>query len=150
MTRSIEVSAMAMRRPDYKRHSHQCRIPKGTLLKWTTRLLRESNKRKTMGSFDELYQLINDCSSSPKMPWIGELTVYDTAVRIGAFLKLYPKHIYLHSSTRKGALALGLDCERSTIFVNEVAKVSSAFCKLKPYEIEDCLCIYKVDLTRIK
>lgn len=40
---------------------------------------------------------------------IGELYVYDTAFRIGAYLRLPPTRVYLHAGTRDGARALQLD-----------------------------------------
>jgi hypothetical protein len=71
----------------------------------------------------------------------GELTVYDAALRIGTYreLKLEPKEIYLHAGTRKGAKTLGFKGRRRSIRLDELPK---AFYRLKPYQIEDCLCIY--------
>ena len=40
--------------------------------------------------------------------------VYDTAVRIGAYLNLEPEEVYLHAGTKKGAAALGFK-HRKTI-----------------------------------
>ncbi|HQM80509.1 MAG TPA: hypothetical protein PLX02_02700 [Syntrophorhabdaceae bacterium] len=74
------------------------------------------------------------------IPGIGELAVYDTALRIGAFLRIEPSKVFLHAGTRTGARALGL--ETSAEFL-EVSSVPSEFQVLKPSEIEDVLCIYK-------
>ena len=50
---------------------------------------------------------------------IGSLTVYDTATRIGAFLKLEPDRVYLHAGTRDGARALGFD-QRDSLSASEL------------------------------
>ena len=42
------------------------------------------------------------------MDELGELTVYDVAHRIGAYLQLEPDVVYLHRGTRIGARYLGL------------------------------------------
>lgn len=42
------------------------------------------------------------------IPGLGELYVYDTTLRIGAKLNLFPDKVYLHAGTRLGATALGL------------------------------------------
>jgi hypothetical protein len=69
---------------------------------------------------------------------VGALAVYDIAHRMGAYLGQEPDAVYLHAGTRKGAAALGLKGE-----MVELAEIPSAFHKLPPAEIEDCLCIYK-------
>ena len=78
---------------------------------------------------------------------IGEVMVYDTAHRIGSYLGLEPEYVYLHAGTRVGAVALGFD--RSAGWI-EIADLPAAFRRLKPSEIEDCLCIYKKDIQRIQ
>jgi hypothetical protein len=71
---------------------------------------------------------------------IGKLYVYDTAIRLGAYLQLFPLQVYLHAGTRSGARALGLDYR-----VNSVSPtyLPAALQQLKPHEVEDVLCIYK-------
>lgn len=71
---------------------------------------------------------------------IGPLTIYDTALRIGAFLRLEPAVVYLHRGTREGAKAIGENHRSECLDVRELPR---PFQRLKPYEIEDCLCIYK-------
>ena len=43
------------------------------------------------------------------IPRFGKLAVYDTACRLGVYLKLAPEVVYLHAGTAKGAKALGRD-----------------------------------------
>ncbi len=72
---------------------------------------------------------------------IAELTVYDIAHRIGAFLKLELRLVYLHRGTAKGARELGF--RGRTV---EVSRLPKAFHRLSAAELEDCLCIYKDDI----
>src|SRR5262249_27216325 len=74
---------------------------------------------------------------------IGELTIYDTALRIGAKLDLEPTVVFLHGGTRKGARALGLDWHKEFIARDAFP---SEFQPLSASEIEDVLCIYKEQL----
>ncbi len=88
-------------------------------------------------SFENLY----DSVWARKVKGVGKLTVYDTALRIGAHLKIEPRDVYLHCGTKEGAKNLGISQRgRRSVSVDEFP---AAFRKLKPREIEDCLCIYK-------
>ena|SRR5579863_6225617 len=77
---------------------------------------------------------------------IGELTIYDIAHRVGAFLGLEPELVYLHRSTRDGAKVLGI---ASKLRMIELSVLPSAFRRLRPYEMEDALCIYKDELKQL-
>lgn len=90
----------------------------------------------TAKDFDELHKIIDLRIRAPR---IGDLTIYDIAHRIGAFLGLEPKHVYLHTGTAEGARALGF-VDRSTL---EKSELPMAFAPLSEAEIEDLLCIYK-------
>jgi hypothetical protein len=71
---------------------------------------------------------------------IGELYAYDTALRLGAHLRLLPRHVYLHAGTRRGARALGLDHRAKSL---ATTSLPAALRRLRPHEIEDVLCIYE-------
>lgn len=122
--------------PGGRRYHHQRRLP-AALLRFATKELRRGGLGRAR-SFDELHQLVHDAIGL--LHGIGELTVYDTALRIGAKLGHLPKRVYLHSGTRAGARALGLDWRASFL---EVRDVPSELRVLRPHEIEDCLCIFK-------
>ena len=80
------------------------------------------------------------------IPGVGSLMVYDTALRIGARLGALPKRVYLHRGTRVGARALHLDYRQPTL---EVSELPMALRELPPHEIEDLLCIYESELSRL-
>ena len=88
-----------------------------------------------------LYAIVDDAG----IKGIRALTIYDTPIRIGAFVKLQPERVYLHAGTKEGAKALGF-YSRETLAVSELPKM---FSRLTPAEIEDCLCIYKDVIAKI-
>jgi hypothetical protein len=71
---------------------------------------------------------------------IGPLTVYDTALRIGAKLGIKPNRVYLHAGTTIGARALGLDAVAPSL---DPTELPSELRHLELYEVEDFLCIFK-------
>jgi hypothetical protein len=137
----IEVAALG-KRPDGKRHPHQSRIPKLSLLEARDQLFRISLKQ--CSNFMHLHSAIKQTIGP--IHGIGPLTIYDTALRIGAFLRITPDHIFLHAGTRQGGTALGVGAKRSAVSPSELPP---QFQRLEPREIEDCLCIYKGELADV-
>lgn len=119
-----------------KRHSHQRRIPSHSLSRLQRRL--GSTDLFRCSSFDELHDRIESAADDIHM--IGPLTVYDVATRIGAYLRQYPKRVYLHAGTKAGARVFGLDVRRPTL---EHSELPDEIQRLRPAECEDVLCIYK-------
>ena len=130
-------------RPDGKRHPHQARIT-GTALRRTSDQLARLRVQRC-GSFEELHGLLEETIGGSR--GVGALTVYDTALRVGAKLGLSPRRVYLHAGVRKGAAALGLGRGRDYLRPDELP---AAFRPLAPREIEDSLCIYKDQLLRAR
>ena len=95
-------------------------------------------------SFEDLHKTVAATISS--IPGIGELTIYDTALRIGAKLQLEPNVVFLHAGTRAGARWLGLNVSGDSLRVTDFPR---ALQNLKAREIEDLLCIYKGQLDGI-
>ena len=120
------------------KHPHQWRIAWDVLRRFGIRLAREERALQEAQSFDELHRVVQRVGELTH--GIGELAVYDTALRIGAKLDLPPARVYLHRGTRGGAEALGLDHRRPSIAVSALPR---AFAPLDAHEIEDCLCIFK-------
>ena len=131
----IEKSALAITASG-KRHSHQRRVKKSALRKTADTLLSRKKKVGSCNDFAELIELVNSCA----VKGFGELAVYDTSLRIGAYLGIFPRKIYLHAGTKKGARALNLDTSKPYINKSQLPRV---FQGLKPHELEDLLCIYK-------
>lgn len=91
-------------------------------------------------NFHDLYCLIEE--TVRPIHGIGELYIYDAALRMGAFLKLAPEHIYLHAGVRVGARALGFIGGDYAL----CSELPAEFSALHPHQIEDCLCVYKNEL----
>lgn len=138
---AIENAGMAWR-PDGKRHGHQTRIKRAALEEATRRLLESKELLRQCKDFEELYRLVDE--TIRPISGIGELTVYDTADRLGMHLRRAPERVYLHAGTKDGARRLGLD-DGPTIAMEELPEPLR---ELEPYEVEDCLCIYKDHFRR--
>jgi hypothetical protein len=143
LERTVKLAALA-KGPGGKRLDHQRRISAPALEKAALALSRVIDQIRRCRNFEELFHLIE--SAIGHIWGIGELTIYDTALRIGAKLGLYPERVYLHAGTRIGAKALGIDTARESVAPSELPK---EFRRLRPHQIEDCLCIYKHHLQRL-
>jgi hypothetical protein len=136
----VELAALA-EGPDGKLR-HQWRIPKSILTRWAQLLRARGPDLRRCPDFETLHAAVK----AARIRSIGTLTVYDTALRIGAKLGLEPAVVHLHAGTREGAKALGLNGSRQSISPRELP---TAFRQLRPREIEDCLCIYADALARV-
>ena len=123
-------------KPDRHRYDHQRRIPSSSLALAARRL--GEKDLEGVKDFDSLHDRVQTVIGS--IHRIGELAVYDTALRIGARLGLMPERVYLHRGTREGARALGLNWRAASLAITECPVELRA---LRPNEIEDCLCIFK-------
>lgn len=122
-----------------KRNNHQKRREKINLEKFAANLVDKKTEIQKAKSFDGLLTIVENC----KIKGIGPLTFYDTAQRIGAKIRLFPEHIYLHAGTKTGAEKL-LGKRLKVKFINKT-DLPSPFqnVHLTNGEIEDILCIYK-------
>jgi len=139
---AIRVAAPAINSKG-KRYSHQRRLSKPVLETALTLLLENKTKIGQCKSFDELHTLLDRLLTPIK--GIGELYVYDTALRIGSRLGVLPQKIYLHAGTCEGARALGFDGKIKALTVAQLPKELQ---QLEPHEIEDVLCIFKDKLVK--
>jgi hypothetical protein len=125
-----------------KRYSHQRRIPRRVLGEAELRLQAAERGIAKVADFDALIRLVDEKIGG--IAGIGALTVYDIAHRIGAYLRKEPTRVYAHAGTKVGALALGV---ADDVFDPKI--LPKAFSRLSAAEIEDCLCIYKDELTGV-
>ena len=100
----IFVSAMAVNNLNII-HPHQRRNGRKTLNAFANKLLLFESKIKEAKDFDKIFEII----FFAKITGIGNLAVYDTAFRIGLYLKKMPNKVYLHCGAKVGALNLRLD-----------------------------------------
>jgi hypothetical protein len=121
------------------RHGHQCRLPEAVLSEATQAILALESRIAAVAGFDELHALIRVACSS--VQGTGPLYCYDVAHRIGLHLGIEPDLIYMHTGTREGAKALGIDVAgRTHIRVSDLPRPMRV---LSAAEAEDVLCIYK-------
>ena len=126
--------------------SHQRRIYKV----YKSRFLRDLKNCRTAISKCTDFQSLYDCVwKNCKKKGVGELAIYDTAMRIGAFLEIHkkapglfkPRQVFLHNGALDGAKAIlkrGVLAHRLPL--QTFAKWFSGFAE---WEVEEILCIYK-------
>lgn len=78
---------------------------------------------------------------------IGDLWSYDTALRIGFNLNIYPTTVYLQSGAKKGASHL---INRKLKRSEPIEAFPTEFHSLKPHQIENLLCVYESSLYKLK
>lgn len=132
---AIRIAALA-RTAGGKCESHQRRIGLKRLMPFERATQKRRRAVAASRSFDALMKLIEEARTAG----VGELAVYDTAVRVGQYLGLAPERVYLHAGTRAGAMALGLDTSRGVL---ERDELPAPLRRLSCDEVEDFLCIYK-------
>ncbi|MDQ3754713.1 MAG: hypothetical protein M3371_08280 [Acidobacteriota bacterium] len=121
------------------RYSHQYRITRKAIQEANRLLLEKHDELQRCNSFHELWLLIRKILK-PAVG-LGELYIYDTALRIGAYLNLLPDRVYLHAGTRTGAKAFGIvSQQKEWIDLDELPNILR---ELSAHEVEDILCIYK-------
>lgn len=123
-----------------KRHPHQRRLRQDVLEEAERKLQCAVGRLVSAKNFGALHAIVVDEIGSVR--GIGELAVYDIAHRIGAKLGSQPELVYLHRGTRAGAATLGFSGK--TV---DPRLLPATFSRLTAAEIEDCLCIYKNELT---
>lgn len=121
------------------RYSHQYRITQKAMQEANRLLLENHDELKRCKSFHDLWSLIKSILGA--VSGLGELYIYDTSLRLGAYLGLLPDRVYLHAGTRAGAKAFGISSRHNEWI--EVDELPSPLRELPCYEVEDILCIYK-------
>lgn len=85
---------------DGKRHPHQRRVKKESLSEFSKRLLTRITDIECADSFETLIRI----GEESRVKGVGDLVIYDTALRIGAKIDKFPDKIYLHCGTREALL----------------------------------------------
>lgn len=135
---AIYEAAIA-RNAEGKKNKHQWRLKNIDLEKFAVQLVDKVDELKKCATFDAILEVVE----KHKTNGIGTLTIYDTAERIGAYLKLFPNKIYLHAGTKAGAeKLLGKKLQQKFIRKEELPEVFQQN-NLHCGAIEDILCMYK-------
>jgi hypothetical protein len=132
-----------------RRYSHQRRIKSRAIIEAFRVLADSHDDLEQCSSFHQLWELVG--SRLAPIEGVAELYIYDTALRLGAYLRLKPERVYLHAGTRIGAKGLGLlspsDMHRLWL---EPVELPSVLGKLPPLDVENLLCIYKEKLAQLR
>lgn len=128
-------SAPAGRDLNNDKHKHQWRITDSALESTRGHLLRHKTQFLNCTNFEDVRRQVGQC----KVAGFGKLAVYDTALRISAYLNNFmPEYIYLHCGTKEGARNLGVGYNREYITRDELPE---SLRELEPYDIEAFLCV---------
>ena len=130
---TIKYAALSRCKICDEKYPHQWRLSNETLQKFYCSVITKKEKIIECKDFEQIYDIINRA----KVRGIGNLTVYDTSLRIGAKLNLFPeKKVYAFN----GASIAGQN-GRHIFDRNEFKE---EFANMSAYHIEDFLCVYKV------
>jgi hypothetical protein len=144
LSEAIRVAAMAVL-PDGVMDNHQHRVGRRRCAKAAARLLARAGQIEACTTFHDLLKVVTEVTEP--VDRFGPLACYDTSIRIGAFLNLRPDRVYLHCGTKEGAKALGLDVRGDYL---EITTLPRELRSLAPEDIENLLCLCKVNLRRLR
>lgn len=121
--------------------SHQKRVGYEVAKKGYEKLRLREDEFKRCESFEEILFITDEIAKQTFR--LGPLWSYDTALRIGFHLKIYPTEVYIQAGVKKGYKKI-FNKNPKERFVKK-----SIFPKelqvLEPYEIENFLCIWGSD-----
>jgi len=138
---AISDAAMAIG-PGGIKHPHQWRRSRTTLERAREALRAVKDQIEQSKTFDDLLCVV-DTAIRPIRD-IADLTIYDAALRIGAFRRKLPTRVYLHAGAAEGYRKLKGGPVPGTAARTEFDEPIRS---LKAYEIEDFLCIFKDKLA---
>ncbi|MGO8756155.1 MAG: hypothetical protein ACLQHK_13100 [Gallionellaceae bacterium] len=124
---------------------HQRRLKLVDLDIFATQLVAASHHWPRISAFSDLFLKVQLTANG--VPGIGDLAVYDTALRIGWRFGVKPSEVYLQAGARKGAKRLvqlprGRRSIPVSLFQQRELKVLVPY----PYRIENFLCVSWHDL----
>ncbi|MEO1672094.1 MAG: hypothetical protein AAFR77_15145 [Cyanobacteria bacterium J06631_2] len=119
-----------------KMHDHQHRVGKQKLDEGLKICLSHNRQPDSFNNFHDIYYWIESITKSTYR--LGYVTAYDVARRLGAWLGMQPKMVYLHGGAAKGAKQLGIKGEIVSLndFPQEIRELGAT-------HAENFLCIYK-------
>ena len=122
-----------------KMHNHQSKVREVNRQRLAIRI--QTQLSPQWDDFDKLHDAIDALKPSG----IGPVTVYDVAVRIGAYLFIEPQSLYLHAGVREGWNALVGGQTRGNVSWQRVGRDMwpQELQQLPADEVEDFLCTYR-------
>ena len=124
-----------------KRLSHQRRLLQHVIPDSLELLQSEAKGLKNSKTFDELFGKIETALNTVFSA--GDLYKYDTALRLGAFLGIYPTRVFLQTGALSGAKKLSRSLNQRSM---PLTFFPEPFHSIAPFEMENLLCCYKEEL----
>lgn len=132
--------------------SHFKKLNIDALQKAEKNLLNIKSMFKKVNNFIDVYSLVR--SVTEEISGLNRMFYYDVSFRIAACIgeSFLPQDVFYQRGTELGAIKLGIltenqiDEKKPYLPYRKFLRVSKAFEKLKPYQIEDFLCIYHTKL----
>jgi hypothetical protein len=132
------INASIGNTPSGKMDSHQWRVGRVNGTRGADMLLLRIAEIKKSKSFGDIFKITEEVRK--EIYGLGDLWSYDTALRIGFKMELYPTEVYIQRGVIKGVKKILPQIKRTerslplSIFSNDLQK-------LKPYQAENFLCI---------
>lgn len=138
--------AVMSRAENGKMHNHQSRVPHLARLTFGAAILDHlgEGNHKSIKTFDQLHDELERIGKP--IQGIAEVTIYDVATRIAAYLGLEITSLYLHAGVRQGWDIL--HGERTDRRIKRIpkAQLPVELQRLPADECEDMLCAYREQL----
>jgi hypothetical protein len=145
--------AVRARDENGKHHNHQSKVDLGARMVLGKTLTDNRKALRRCADFDALHDFIDE----NKPYGIGPVTVYDVAVRVGAWLDLEPMSVYMHAGVRQGFKALqaaldGFDHDGTDKFTDPflarydripIEWFPTPLGQMRADDVEDILCTYR-------
>ncbi|MGY3885663.1 hypothetical protein [Aeromonas aquatica] len=114
-----------------------------------SKLLLRTSHLESAVSFDDIFKIIK----STKVTGFGELSIYDTAVRISSFRGYQPTVVFLHAGTKDGVRNLErqgfISKDSSLKDTLRTDEFPPSIQKLNALQMENFLCAFKHELKNI-
>ena len=142
--------AVEARDANGKHHNHQSKVDITARRLFGRRIVTRARRGALpLQDFDELHDALDQF----KPYGIGPVTVYDTAIRIAAFLGIEPESVYMHAGVRQGLRAMEEALERLGEGPHmrgrwrhdkvPVSQFPPPLNGMKADDVEDILCTYR-------
>lgn len=136
---------------EQKRHPHQHRVRKTAYEKYKEEVVKLKKEIMNAKDFDDILRIVSfgkKGNSQEKIKYIGELTEYDIAFRIGKCYGKCPDNLYLHAGTEEGAKKAGIDTKGIGSIERKEIPLELDFLRNAPMcQIENFLCVCKCNPT---
>lgn len=137
--------AVEARDANGKHHNHQSKVDITARRKLGAKLVAKKKMVEKIASIrhHDRFDLLHDLIDEIKPFGIGPVTVYDVAVRVGAYLGIDPQSVYMHAGVRLGYEALFGAGSSKGIERVPLSRFPEPFCYMEADDIEDILCTYR-------